>query len=135
MEEIVLLIAYIVGFILTIIFIILILKKLFSSSNNRYRYKRYRRHNYNTQDKVEKSIYFMSDGEIKIKRIMNKEENQIYYTMLKIFKDNYNLNVQVSFKAFLDGEYGTKSWLSFRDFYCDFLLTYKKEKIIINLLQ
>ena len=31
----------------------------------------------------------------------------------------------MSFKAFLDAEYGTKSWLSFRDFYCDFLLTYK----------
>ena len=25
----------------------------------------------------------------------------------------------------MDAEYGTKSWLSFRDFYCDFLLTYK----------
>ena len=80
---------------------------------------------YNKQSKVERSLEYMADGKIRVKRIMNKEENQIYYTILKIFKNSYNINTQVSFKAFLDAEYGTKSWLSFRDFYCDFLLTYK----------
>lgn len=90
-----------------------------------YKNKRQRYFQYKKQDKVEKSLKYMSDGKIKVKRIMNKEENQIYYTILKIFKYNYNINAQVSFKAFLDAEYGTKSWLSFRDFYCDFLLTYK----------
>ena len=91
-----------------------------------YSYKKRRYYNqYKKPSKIEKNIKYMDDGEIRIKRIMNKEENQIYYTILKIFKNSYNINTQVSFKAFLDAEYGTKSWLSFRDFYCDFLLTYK----------
>ena len=90
-----------------------------------YPYKKQKYNQYKKQDKIEKNIKYMEDREIRIKRIMNKEENQIYYTILKIFKNNYNINTQVSFKAFLDAEYGTKSWLSFRDFYCDFLLTYK----------
>ena len=97
-------------------------KLLFGNYKSNYK-KRYNK--YKNQNKIEKNIKYMSDGEIKIKRIMNKEENQIYYTILKIFKNSYNINTQVSFKAFLDAEYGTKSWLSFRDFYCDFLLTYK----------
>ena len=70
--------------------------------------KRYNQHK--NQNKIEKNIKYMKDGEIRIKRIMNKEENQIYYTILKIFKNNYNINTQVSFKAFLDAEYGTKSF-------------------------
>ncbi len=91
-----------------------------------YKYKNNKWNNqYNKQSKIERSLEYMYDGKIRVKRIMNKEENQIYYTILKIFKNNYNVNTQVSFKAFLDAEYGTKSWLSFRDFYCDFLLTYK----------
>lgn len=95
-----------------------------------YPYKNRNYNQYNKQNKVEKSkvernLEYMADGKIRVKRIMNKEENQIYYTILKIFKSSYNINTQVSFKAFLDAEYGTKSWLSFRDFYCDFLLTYK----------
>lgn len=88
-------------------------------------YKNKWNNQYNKQSKVERSLEYMSDEKIRVKRIMNKEENQIYYTILKIFKNSYNINTQVSFKAFLDAEYGTKSWLSFRDFYCDFLLTYK----------
>ena len=90
-----------------------------------YKYKNKWNNQYNKQSKIERSLEYMYDGKIRVKRIMNKEENQIYYTILKIFKNNYNVNTQVSFKAFLDAEYGTKSWLSFRDFYCDFLLTYK----------
>lgn len=97
-----------------------------NSKKNFYPYKkRYNQYQNKNQNKIEKNLKYMSDGEIKIKRIMNKEENQIYYTILKIFKNGYNINTQVSFKAFLDAEYGTKSWLSFRDFYCDFLITYK----------
>lgn len=104
----------------------------FVSKSSRKSYKNYRRrfYPYNKQSKTEKSkvernLEYLNDGKIRVKRIMNKEENQIYYTILKIFKNGYNINTQVSFKAFLDAEYGTKSWLSFRDFYCDFLLTYK----------
>ena len=104
-------------------------KLLFGNYKSNYKKSFYpykKRYNQNkNQNKIEKNIKYMEDGEIRIKRIMNKEENQIYYTILKIFKNNYNVNTQVSFKAFLDAEYGTKSWLSFRDFYCDFLLTYK----------
>lgn len=94
-------------------------KKIYRYKNNKWNSQ------YNKQSKIERNLEYMSDGKIRVKRIMNKEENQIYYTILKIFKNNYNVNTQVSFKAFLDAEYGTKSWLSFRDFYCDFLLTYK----------
>ena len=99
--------------------------KGYGSKKRFYSYKNQRYNQYKKQSKVEKSLEYLADGEISIKRIMNKEENQIYYTILKVFKNSYNINVQVSFKAFLDAEYGTKSWLSFRDFYCDFLLTYK----------
>ena len=99
--------------------------KGYRSKKRFYSYKNQRYNQYKKQSKVEKSLEYLADGEISIKRIMNKEENQIYYTILKIFKNSYNVNTQVSFKAFLNAEYGTKSWLSFRDFYCDFLLTYK----------
>ena len=78
-------------------------------------YKNKWNNQYNKQSKVERSLEYISDGNIRVKRIMNKEENQIYYTILKIFKNSYNINTQVSFKAFLDAEYGTKSWLSFRE--------------------
>lgn len=72
-------------------------KLLFGNYKSNYK-KRYNK--YKNQNKIEKNIKYMSDGEIKIKRIMNKEENQIYYTILKIFKNSYNINTQVSFKAF-----------------------------------
>ena len=98
--------------------------KSFSYGKKRF-YKNKWNNQYNKQSKIERNLEYMYDGKIRVKRIMNKEENQIYYTILKIFKNSYNVNTQVSFKAFLDAEYGTKSWLSFRDFYCDFLLTYK----------
>ena len=98
--------------------------KSFSYGKKRF-YKNKWNNQYSKQSKIERNLEYMADGKIRIKRIMNKEENQIYYTILKIFKNSYNVNTQVSFKAFLDAEYGTKSWLSFRDFYCDFLLTYK----------
>ena len=98
--------------------------KSFSYGKKRF-YKNKWNNQYSKQSKIERNLEYMYDGKIRVKRIMNKEENQIYYTILKIFKNNYNINTQVSFKAFLDAEYGTKSWLSFRDFYCDFLLTYK----------
>ena len=98
--------------------------KSFSYGKKRF-YKNKWNNQYNKQSKIERNLEYMYDGKSRVKRIMNKEENQIYYTILKIFKNSYNVNTQVSFKAFLDAEYGTKSWLSFRDFYCDFLLTYK----------
>ena len=117
---------------LSIIVLFIIVVYFISKSSKYVDYGRKRRfyknkwdNQYNKQSKVERSLEYMADGRIRVKRIMNKEENQIYYTILKIFKNSYNINTQVSFKAFLDAEYGTKSWLSFRDFYCDFLLTYK----------
>lgn len=117
---------------LSIIVLFIIVVYFISKSSKYVGYSRKRRfyknkwnNQYNKQSKVERSLEYMADGKIRVKRIMNKEENQIYYTILKIFKNSYNINTQVSFKAFLDAEYGTKSWLSFRDFYCDFLLTYK----------
>lgn len=117
---------------LSIIVLFIIVVYFISKSSKYVGYGRKRRfyknkwnNQYNKQSKVERSLEYMADGKIRVKRIMNKEENQIYYTILKIFKNSYNINTQVSFKAFLDAEYGTKSWLSFRDFYCDFLLTYK----------
>lgn len=80
------------------------------------------------QDKVNRSIENMNNGKILSKRIMNGEESKIYYTLIKICKENYNINPQVSFKAFLQAESGTNAWHSFRDFYCDFLVTHKKGK-------
>ena len=56
---------------------------------------------------------------------MNIEETKIFFSMLKIFRD-YNIYKQVSFKAFLDAEENTDVWKTFRDFYCDFLITHKK---------
>ena len=117
------LIFIVVSFIIVVYFISKS-SKSFSYGKKRF-YKNKWNNQYNKQSKIERNLEYMYDGKIRVKRIMNKEENQIYYTILKIFKNSYNVNTQVSFKAFLDAEYGTKSWLSFRDFYCDFLLTYK----------
>ena len=119
------LIFIVVSFIIVVYFISKSSKyKGYGKKKRFYKYNKWN-NQYNKQSKVERNLEYMADGKIRIKRIMNKEENQIYYTILKIFKNSYNVNTQVSFKAFLDAEYGTKSWLSFRDFYCDFLLTYK----------
>ncbi len=67
----------------------------------------------------------MESGSIKTKKVMNIEETKIFYSMVKIFND-YNVNPQVSFRAFLKGEEDTDSWKTFRDFYCDFLITHRK---------
>ena len=119
------LIFIVVSFIIVVYFISKLSK--YKGYGKRRRFYKYNKWNnqYSKQSKIERNLEYMYDGKIRVKRIMNKEENQIYYTILKIFKNSYNVNTQVSFKAFLDAEYGTKSWLSFRDFYCDFLLTYK----------
>ena len=66
----------------------------------------------------------MDSGNILIKKIMNIEETKVFFSILKVFKD-YNIYKQVSFKAFLDAEEDTDVWKTFRDFYCDFLITYK----------
>ena len=117
---------YVIALLILIIYFISKLSK-YKGYGKRRRFYKYNKWNnqYSKQSKIERNLEYMYDGKIRVKRIMNKEENQIYYTILKIFKNSYNVNTQVSFKAFLDAEYGTKSWLSFRDFYCDFLLTYK----------
>ncbi|WP_300365543.1 DUF2726 domain-containing protein [Brachyspira sp.] len=73
---------------------------------------------------TEQRLKYMESGSIKTKKIMNIEEMKIFYSMVKVF-DNYNINPQVSFRAFLKGEENTASWKTFRDFYCDFLITYK----------
>ena len=119
------LIFIVVSFIIVVYFISKLSK--YKGYGKRRRFYKYNKWNnqYSKQSKIERNLEYMYDGKIRVKRIMNKEENQIYYTILKIFENSYNVNTQVSFKAFLDAEYGTKSWLSFRDFYCDFLLTYK----------
>ena len=117
---------YVIALLILIIYFISKLSK-YKGYGKRRRFYKYNKWNnqYSKQSKIERNLEYMYDGKIRVKRIMNKEENQIYYTILKIFKNSYNVNTQVSFKSFLDAEYGTKSWLSFRDFYCDFLLTYK----------
>lgn len=73
---------------------------------------------------TEQRLKYMESGSIKTKKVMNIEETKIFYSMVKAF-NNYNVNPQVSFRAFLKGEENTDSWKTFRDFYCDFLITYK----------
>ena len=80
----------------------------------------------NTSNKItEQRLKYMESGSIKTKKVMNIEETKIFYSMVKIFND-YNVNPQVSFRAFLKGEEDTDSWKTFRDFYCDFLITHRK---------
>lgn len=74
---------------------------------------------------TDQRLKYIESGNIKTKKVMNIEENKIFYSMVKIL-NNYNINPQVSFKAFLKGEEDTETWKTFRDFYCDFLITYKK---------
>ncbi|WP_295161212.1 DUF2726 domain-containing protein [uncultured Brachyspira sp.] len=92
---------------------------------NKY-YKRYRKARKEIiQNIMEQRLSDMNDGIITIKKIINIEETKIFYSILNIFKD-YNIYKKVSFKAFLDGEENTDVWKTFRDFYCDFLITHKK---------
>lgn len=75
---------------------------------------------------IDQRLKYIESGNIKTKKVMNIiEENKIFYSMVKIFND-YNVNPQVSFRAFLKGEEDTETWKTFRDFYCDFLVTYKR---------
>lgn len=74
---------------------------------------------------TDQRLKYIESGNIKTKKVMNIEENKIFYSMVKIL-NNYNINPQVSFRAFLKGEEDTETWKTFRDFYCDFLVTYKK---------
>ena len=121
---------------MAIIALVLILFSiLFLLSKSNYKQGYYRRNKYykrhkkteaeRIQDITEQRLSNMETGNISIKKIMNIEETKIFYSMLNIFKD-YNIYKQVSFKAFLDAEEDTDVWKSFRDFYCDFLITYKR---------
>ncbi|MEI0558055.1 DUF2726 domain-containing protein [Brachyspira intermedia] len=74
---------------------------------------------------TDQRLKYIESGNIKTKKVMNIEENKIFYSMVKIL-NNYNINPQVSFRAFLKGEEDTETWKTFRDFYCDFLITYKR---------
>ncbi|PPS22691.1 DUF2726 domain-containing protein [Brachyspira murdochii] len=90
------------------------------------RYRKYKKYNkYIKKDITELRLENMDTGNISTKKIMNIEETKIFFLMLKVFKD-YNIYKQVSFKAFLDAEENTDVWKTFRDFYCDFLITHKK---------
>lgn len=100
-------------------------KKEYYHRKKRY-YKKYKKtEEERIQSLSEQRLSNMETGNISIKKIMNIEETKIFYSILNIFKD-YNIYKQVSFKAFLDAEEDTEIWKSFRDFYCDFLITYKK---------
>lgn len=81
-----------------------------------------------TKDRALQRLEDICDGDICKKSIMNEEENKIYYALIRILKDSYNINPQVSFKAFLKGEENTNAWRSFSDFYCDFLITSKDNR-------
>lgn len=98
------------------------------SDNHKRRYKGrkwfYYNRKKNKRDISEIRLDAMESGSIEIKKIMNMEESKIYYALIKVFK-NYNINTQVSFKAFLKAEEDTEAWKTFRDFYADFLITYR----------
>lgn len=74
--------------------------------------------------KLKQRLENLKTGNISTKRIMNNEEFSIYFALHRIFKDDYIISPQVSFKAFLNAE--LESWKAFSDFYCDFLVTYKR---------
>ena len=122
----------IIGTILFLVIILFAISKI-DSQTNRYgykrnyyrRYRKYKKYNKRKRDITELRLENMNAGNISIKKIMNIEETKIFFLMLKIFRD-YNIYKQVSFKAFLDAEENTDVWKTFRDFYCDFLITHKK---------
>lgn len=117
-------------FILIVIFIFF-LKRRDSNYYREYRNynKRYNNYNkkyeYQRKDITEQRLHDMETGNISTKKIMNIEETKIFYSMVKAFKD-YNVHPQVSFKAFLKSDEDSYAWRTFRDFYCDYLITYKR---------
>ena len=114
----------IVSIIIILIFIIFLI-----SNKKKHKHETYSNNNsnneYTTNEITEQRLKYMNSGSIKTKRVMNIEETKIFYSMVKVL-NNYNVNPQVSFRAFLKGEEDTDSWKTFRDFYCDFLITYKR---------
>ena len=114
----------IVSIIIILIFIIFLI-----SNKKKHKLETYSNNNsnneYTTNEITEQRLKYMDSGSIKTKRVMNIEETKIFYSMVKVL-NNYNVNPQVSFRAFLKGEEDTDSWKTFRDFYCDFLITYKR---------
>ena len=114
----------IVSIIIILIFIIFLI-----SNKKKHKHETYSNNNsnneYTTNEITEQRLKYMNSGSIKTKRVMNIEETKIFYSMVKVL-NNYNVNPQVYFRAFLKGEEDTDSWKTFRDFYCDFLITYKR---------
>ncbi|WP_157154402.1 DUF2726 domain-containing protein [Brachyspira murdochii] len=123
----------IIGAVLFLVIILFAISKMdnqtksYGYKKNYYRrYRKYKKYNkYIKKDITELRLENMDTGNISTKKIMNIEETKIFFSMLKVFKD-YNIYKQVSFKAFLDAEENTDVWKTFRDFYCDFLITHKK---------
>lgn len=119
----------IIGAVLFLVIILFTISKIGSQTKSygykKNYYKRFRKYNKRKRDITELRLENMDTGNISIKKIMNVEETKIFFSMFKTFRD-YNIYKQVSFKAFLDAEEGTDVWKTFRDFYCDFLITYKK---------
>ena len=120
MESLAVLLIFIVPIILFLLFIGKIDKQ-----NYRRPFRRYYKRKYPRKDITSQRLENMDTGNISIKKIMNIEESKIFFSMLKVFKD-YNIYKQVSYKAFLDAEEDTDIWKSYRDFYSDFLITYKR---------
>ena len=96
-----------------------------TNENKTYNYEEQNKEEFKINAITEQRLKYMDTGSIKTKRVLNIEETRIFYSMVKILND-YNVNPQVSFRAFLKGEEDTDAWKTFRDFYCDFLITYKR---------
>ncbi|CRF31815.1 hypothetical protein BRSU_0388 [Brachyspira suanatina] len=115
----------------SILSIIILFLIFLSKKQKDTNYKKDDNNQVNSNDKyifnkiTDQRLKYIESGNIKTKKIMNIEENKIFYSMVKIL-NNYNINPQVSFRAFLKGEEDTETWKTFRDFYCDFLVTYKR---------
>ncbi|WP_297297886.1 DUF2726 domain-containing protein [uncultured Brachyspira sp.] len=120
MDSLAVLLIFIVPIILFLLFIGKIDKQTY-----RRPFRRYYKRKYPRKDITSQRLENMDTGNISIKKIMNIEESKIFFSMLKVFKD-YNIYKQVSYKAFLDAEEDTDIWKSYRDFYSDFLITYKR---------
>lgn len=116
---------------IVIIFLFLLKRKFISKESNTNENKTDEEHNKKDEESfkinaiTEQRLKYMDTGSIKTKRVLNIEETRIFYSMVKILND-YNVNPQVSFRAFLKGEEYTDAWKTFRDFYCDFLITHKR---------
>ncbi|PZT48403.1 hypothetical protein B6S12_04215 [Helicobacter valdiviensis] len=74
--------------------------------------------------KFSERLEYISSDTIKPKKLMNKDEYIIYYELCNVFKEEYMVSPQVSYKAFLSAK--SEAWKGFGDFYCDFLITHKK---------